>query len=179
METPPEPSLRWPLEGNFVLRSFLDKEPNPVILQRTRETLETWKGKLAGVNLRGIDLSGARLWDARLFGAELAKADLSKANIEGADISGAHFDEANLSGARLGKADLSGAWLRRADLSGAVLRGALGEIKNWREIASLEDVNIHGVIDAPEGFRAWALKNGAVETAPEEWAAFRGNGYKR
>lgn len=162
-----------------MLRSFLDKEPNPVILQRTRETLETWKGKLAGVNLRGIDLSGARLWDARLFGAELAKADLSKANIEGADISGAHFDEANLSGARLGKADLSGAWLRRADLSGAVLRGALGEIKNWREIASLEDVNIHGVIDAPEGFRAWALKNGAVETAPEEWAAFRGNGYKR
>nr|VFK20201.1 MAG: hypothetical protein BECKLPF1236A_GA0070988_102522 [Candidatus Kentron sp. LPFa]VFK34651.1 MAG: hypothetical protein BECKLPF1236C_GA0070990_102881 [Candidatus Kentron sp. LPFa] len=62
---------------------------------------------------------------------------------------------------------------------GRVLRGALGEIKNWQEIASLEDANIHGVIDAPEGFRAWALKNGAVEMAPEEWAAFRGNGYKR
>nr|VFK78032.1 MAG: Pentapeptide repeat-containing protein [Candidatus Kentron sp. SD] len=179
METPPEPSLRWPLEGNFVLGSFLEREPNPKILQQTRETLEIWKGRLAGVNLRGINLSGARLWDARLFGAELANANLSNANLLKADLSGAHLNKANLSEARLGKADLSGAWLREANLSGARLGGILGKIKNWREIASIEDANIHGVIDAPEGFRAWALKNGAVEMAPEEWKVFRENDLER
>jgi len=41
------------------------------------------------------------------------------------------------------------------------LRGA-----QWKGIKSVKGGNIFGVKDAPEGFVAWAVKNGAVQTAP-------------
>jgi len=135
MTTPPDPKLLWPPS---VVASLLTEDRNPEILAWTRETVEIWKDKLAGMDLSGIDLSGARLL--------------------GANLSRARLRDANLSGAGLWRANLSGAWLR--------------DIRNWREIKSIKDANLLGIEDAPEGFRGWALENGAVEMKKEAWKAY-------
>ncbi len=49
-----------------------------------------------------------------------------------------------------------------SDLRNAILRDIA-----WRRIASVKSANIAGVKNAPEGFRDWALKNGAIERAAE------------
>nr|VFJ48232.1 MAG: Pentapeptide repeat-containing protein [Candidatus Kentron sp. DK] len=195
MPTPPEPRLWSPPS---VVASLLTEEKNPAILDWTRETVETWKSKLAGLDLQGIDLSGAALREAKLSGAELRGADLSGARLWGANLSGAWLWGANLSGAELRGANLSGAglewanlseaWLEganlsgarlsRADLSGAVLGGAdlsgaeLRDIRNWRQIKNIKDANLLGIREAPEGFRAWAREQGAVELEPAAWQAY-------
>nr|VFJ90845.1 MAG: Pentapeptide repeat-containing protein [Candidatus Kentron sp. H]VFJ91873.1 MAG: Pentapeptide repeat-containing protein [Candidatus Kentron sp. H]VFJ98533.1 MAG: Pentapeptide repeat-containing protein [Candidatus Kentron sp. H] len=131
----PEPDPEPP--RYFVLCGFLREARNPEVVDWTREVIEDWRDKLAGVNLRGIDLAGARLRNADLTGAELSRANLSGARLQGADLTG-------------------------AGLGG----GLSGEIENWQAIVSIEGANILGVEDAPEGFRAWALEKGAVEMAP-------------
>nr|VFJ87100.1 MAG: Pentapeptide repeat-containing protein [Candidatus Kentron sp. LFY] len=118
METPLEPNLLWPFQGHSVFASLFIEEQNPEILQWTRQTIESWKGRLAGVNLFRINLSGAYLW---------------KTNLSGAD---------------------------------------LRDIKNRQAIASIDGANILGIKDAPLGFQAWALENGAVEMEPVAWKAF-------
>jgi hypothetical protein len=35
----------------------------------------------------------------------------------------------------------------------------------WPKIANMKGTNIAGIKNAPEGFLAWALKKGAVQTA--------------
>nr|VFK29092.1 MAG: Uncharacterized protein YjbI, contains pentapeptide repeats [Candidatus Kentron sp. MB]VFK74671.1 MAG: Uncharacterized protein YjbI, contains pentapeptide repeats [Candidatus Kentron sp. MB] len=241
METPLEPDLLWPFQGHpwrasffscrqakgylnaipegskgnqkyFLPQSLFCKRANPDILQWTKETIGTWKGRLAGMDLRRIDLSRASLAKANLSGANLLEANLSGALLSQANLSGTELLGASLSGAEAGKADLSGAELWGADLSGARLEGAdlsgthlwkanltgaelwganlsrtefrkanlsranlfetqLGGIKGWKAIASIRGANILGVKEAPEGFRAWALENGAVEMTLEEWWA--------
>ena len=216
MPTPPEPRLLWPPS---VVASLLTEGKNPAILDWTRETAETWKGKLAGLDLQGIDLSEAKLFSAKLSGAVLHGANLSGAGLQGANLSGAELwgadlseavllganlsgaglqwanlsgawlwganlsgaqlPRANLSGAGLSFANLSGASLWGADLSGAGLWGAdlsgarLLDIENWREIRDIEAANLLGIREAPEGFRAWAREQGAVEMEPAAWQAYR------
>jgi len=44
-----------------------------------------------------------------------------------------------------------------------ILNGAdLTNIKNWRQIESIEKANIYGVKNPPDGFVEWAMENGAV-----------------
>nr|VFJ42254.1 MAG: Pentapeptide repeat-containing protein [Candidatus Kentron sp. FW] len=159
METPLEPSLLWPLEGHFVLASFFRKEPNPEILQWSKETLEAWKNKLAGVNLARINLSGTNLREANLSEADLWGANLSGADLERADLSGADLNEANLSEAQSLKGNLSRADLGNADLSGVVLEAAdLSWAHLWKANlsgAGLFDANLSG---------AW-LKNATLSEA--------------
>nr|VFJ95213.1 MAG: Pentapeptide repeat-containing protein [Candidatus Kentron sp. H]VFJ95855.1 MAG: Pentapeptide repeat-containing protein [Candidatus Kentron sp. H]VFK02049.1 MAG: Pentapeptide repeat-containing protein [Candidatus Kentron sp. H] len=81
MRTPLEPDLMWPFRGNSVFTSLFVREPNPEILQWTRETLRTWKGKLAGVNLKFANLSGAELTGADLSGARLGEIENWKATV--------------------------------------------------------------------------------------------------
>jgi hypothetical protein len=38
----------------------------------------------------------------------------------------------------------------------------------WTQLKSIRMANIAGVRNAPEGFSAWALKNGAIQTDPGE-----------
>jgi uncharacterized protein YjbI with pentapeptide repeats len=59
----------------------------------------------------------------------------------------------NLAGVKLDGADLTSADLRNANLEGIV----------WQHIATIKSANIGGVKNAPDGFREWALKNGAIE----------------
>ena len=81
---------------------------------------------------------------------------------------------ANLSGANLYDANLANADLVGADLSGAILLEAklveanLANIKNWRDIKSIENANIYEVKNPPDGFIDWAKDHGAVEIEDEK-----------
>ena len=137
---------------------------------------------LVGVDVSGAFLQNIHLGQARLVRAnfsaadarmgEFHRADLSDANLRGGNFRGADFSSANLRGADMQDADLLGAELQGADLSGASLAGAdlrdtdLANV-SWRAIASVRSANIAGIKNAPDGFRAWALQNGAVENASE------------
>jgi hypothetical protein len=75
------------------------------------------------------------------------------------------LDDADLWGSNLTGADLTGASLERADLRNANLRDI-----HWQDIQSLKSANIYGVANAPAGFVAWAVKQGAVEIESDaEW----------
>ncbi len=137
------------------------------------------------VELVGVDVSGAFLQGLRLEKANLARANFNAADVRNALLPGIDFSDADLrsanfrecdcrnavlrsanlsdsdfSGARLAGADFTGAALTDTDLRGADLRGV-----NWQRAAAIKGANIAGVQNAPEGFVAWAKKNGAVEMA--------------
>jgi uncharacterized protein YjbI with pentapeptide repeats len=151
---------------------------------------------LENAGLSRADFSGADLWQANLsktkcqwtifsgtilHGANLSEAILSGADLSGARLTLAHLSRAilydvNLSGANVFGAKLSGANLHLSDLSDADLNGAnlqysnLSDIKNWRQIRSIELANIHGVKNPPLGFVEWAKQHGAVGIESEkEW----------
>ena len=139
------------------------------------------------VPLVGVDVAGAYLQDIRLERSSLLRAnfsdadvrmgdfrgaDLSDANLRGANFRGGNFsgtvlrraelDDADLVDANLSNADLAGASLANTDLRRTDLQGA-----HWRDIAGIKGANIGGMKGLPEGFRAWALQHGAVETPDE------------
>jgi hypothetical protein len=143
------------------------------------------------VPLVGIDVSAAFLQGVRLEKADLHRGDFhvadmrdvdlrdanlqdcifSTTNLEGADLSGADLSGAILSNADLSNAKLVGADLNNVDLAGADLRGAdLSGVKNATAIKSFHLANIHGLKNAPDGFAAAALGQGAVDLASDaEW----------
>jgi uncharacterized protein YjbI with pentapeptide repeats len=123
---------------------------------------------LVRANLAGADLRFANLTGANLLGANLTRAFLHEPNLTGALLLNANFSEAylefaNLTGAILLNANLAGADLYDANLTGAILYEAnLTNIKNWQEIKCIEEANIFGVKNPPDGFIEWATKHGAV-----------------
>jgi Pentapeptide repeats (8 copies) len=140
------------------------------------------------VPLVGVDVSGAYLQNIHLEKAKLVRANFSAADVRMADFRGADFSDANLRGANfrggnflsanlqrvdLQEADLVGADLTGADLSGASLTNTdlrstnLANIR-WRGLANVKSANIAGIRNPPDGFRAWALQNGAIDQRPTE-----------
>ena len=135
------------------------------------------------IPLVGVDVSSAFLQGLRLEHANLLRSDFSAADVRNGDLSSCDFTLANLNSANLrdarldhagfananlADADLTGASLVGADLSGATLDDA--DLRNadlrdahWQTIRSLKDANIAGIRNAPPGFAAWALHNGAVD----------------
>jgi Pentapeptide repeats (8 copies) len=135
-----------------------------------------------GISLVGVDASGAFLQGIRLQRASLARSNFSVADMRDGDLSFADLSNADLRAnlrhcilrsatlehADLTDADLFGADLTGADLSRAILTNAdlrntnLANLK-WSETLKLENANIFGVKNAPEGFVAYALKHGAIQ----------------
>jgi len=135
-----------------------------------------------GISLVGVDASGAFLQGIRLQRASLARSNFSVADMRDGDLSFADLSNANLRAnlrhcilrsatlehVDLTDADLFGADLTGADLSRAILTNAdlrntnLANLK-WSETLKLENANIFGVKNAPEGFVAYALKHGAIQ----------------
>jgi uncharacterized protein YjbI with pentapeptide repeats len=107
---------------------------------------------LSGAQLRSANFRQGNLGNVNFQGAFLKTADLTGANLTGANFDDAHLEEADLSGV-----DLSGATLMNADLTNATLSNL-----RWREIRSLQNANITGIKDPPDGFVAWAMQHGAV-----------------
>ena len=119
---------------------------------------------LEHANLLRSDFSSADMRNSDLAGCDFTLANLNSVNLRDARLEHAHFanatlSDADLTGARLADADLSGALLDNADLRDADLRDA-----KWQLIRSIKDANIASVKNAPAGFVAWALKNGAIDS---------------
>jgi hypothetical protein len=133
---------------------------------------------LVGVDLSSAFLQGLHLPKARLLRANFKDADVRNSNFEGADLSyaslyGANFrqsslNQTSLASAILANGDFCWAQLRNADLTDAELDDAdlgnadLSGIK-WQQIKSIQKTNLGGVKNAPDGFLAWAMRNGAVQ----------------
>ena len=134
------------------------------------------------VALTGVDVSSAFLQGIRLPAARLARSSFSTsdlrnsdfhasdltwaglhfANLRDSNLQGVAFDhadlsDADLSGSNLAESRFDGANLSDADLSNADLRGIV-----WQRIASVRGANIASIRNAPSGFAAWALQNGAA-----------------
>ncbi len=120
------------------------------------------KANLARANLNAADVRNAVLPAIDFSDANMRSANFWDSNCRGASFRGATLDDADFSGADLSLADFSGATLANADLSNADLRGI-----GWSKIANIKGANIAGIRNAPEGFVVWALKNEALQTAPE------------
>jgi len=116
-------------------------------------------------NLVRSDFSAADLRGSAFRFADLGFADFRSANLRGADLGHANLSNANLSGIDLVGSSLAGARLDSADLSSADLRNADLDAILWRQIAAIKSANIAGIRNAPQGFREWALQNGAVENS--------------
>ncbi len=133
---------------------------------------------LVGVDVSSAFLQGVQLPKARLLRANFSAADVRNSNLDSADLSyasliGANLRESDLRhvslvGADLSGGDFCGAQFTGADLSDATLDEAelgnsnLGAIQ-WQHIKSIRKANLAGVKNAPDGFLAWALRNGAVQ----------------
>lgn len=143
------------------------------------EELNADRVPLTGVDvssafLQGIHLAGARLVrsgfgsadlrDSDLHAADFSWADLHFANLRDSDLERAVFDHADLSDCDLSGTRLSGARLDNADLTDADLNNADLDGILWQRIASIRGANLAAVRNAPAGFLAWALGNGAVQT---------------
>jgi uncharacterized protein YjbI with pentapeptide repeats len=118
---------------------------------------------LKGANLMRSDFSSADLRNAMLVSVDFTLANLNSANLRGASLDRARFVQADLRGAdltasSLAAADLSGAVLDDADLNRADLRDV-----QWQQIKSIRQANIAAVRNAPAGFVAWAMGNGAID----------------
>jgi hypothetical protein len=118
---------------------------------------------LPRANLIRANLSSADLRNADLHQADLTNADLHYANFRGANLERAALENASLSNTDLSGADLSGARFDYADLTNADLTNAKLTGIAWQKIATIQDANLAGVKNAPDGFLAWALQHGAVQ----------------
>ena len=136
-----------PLVGVDVSSAFLQgvQLPNARLL----------RANFTGADVRNSNLAGADLSYASLNGANFRQSDLSHATLASADLSDADFCGARLVGAELDSATLDGLDLGNADLSGIA----------WQKIKSVRKTNVAGAKNLPDGFLAWALKNGAVQLA--------------
>jgi len=146
------------------------------------QSLNADKVPLVGVDASGAFLQGIHLERANLLRADLSGADLRGSSFRDANLTYAHLHDANFRGSDFEHAVLSNADLANVDLVGSNLTGAKldgadltsadlhsANLKNiqWQQISAIKDANIAGIKDAPDGFRQWALKNGAVE-APND-----------
>lgn len=115
-------------------------------------------------DFRSADLKGAELVGASLEQAELGSANLREINLTKANLTNARVVDADLTDAELSGALLHGLTLDRTDLRGANLAG----VREWDAMKSVTLANIHGVRNAPDGFVAWALQHGAVDTESDK-----------
>jgi len=140
------------------------------------------------VPLVGVDVSSAFLQGLKLEDANLLRSDFSAADVRGSDLKSANFTSANLRSANFRNSDLEDAsfedadmkdvdlWgsnlsrasFRDADLSGADLTFADLKDVQWKDLKNVTGTNLFGVKNPPDGFLAWALKNGAVQTQAED-----------
>lgn len=118
---------------------------------------------LSRANLMRSDFSSADLRNSNFTAVDFAFANLNSANLRYAHLDYAKFQQtdlrnADLTGSSLVAADLTGATLDDADLSQADVRGMV-----WQHLESVKRANIHAVVNAPAGFVAWAISQGAVD----------------
>ncbi len=133
---------------------------------------------VSGAFLQGVELRRANLLRANLDSADLRDSVLESANLAFCDAHSANFRRANLRNADLHDADLEGADFVGATLAGVDFsRADLHEVDlrrtdlagiRWQKIKAIKAANVFEVKNAPAGFVAWALKNGAVSVRGDD-----------
>ena len=123
--------------------------------------------KLPKANLLRADFEAADLRDCVLEAAHLESSNLKYVNFRGGNLKGAHLRESDLESADFFEANLRGADLSLTSLKDADLRYADLKDIRWDGIRLMENANIFGVKNAPNGFREWALQHGAVDKQEE------------
>ncbi len=118
---------------------------------------------LHGANLMRSDFSSADLRESKLVSVDFTLANLNSANFRDAALDHAKFAQADLRNADLKGSSLVGADLSGATLDNADLRQANLKDVQWQHLKSLRAANVAQVKNAPDGFVAWAMSNGAVE----------------
>ncbi len=118
---------------------------------------------LRGANLMRSNFSSADVRNGNLISVDFTLSSLSSVNLRNATLDQVKFVQVDLRNADLADSslvgvDFSGATLDDADLRRADLRGI-----RWQHLKSLRRANIAQVRNAPEGFAAWAMSNGAVD----------------
>jgi hypothetical protein len=139
--------------------------------------VDVFNAFLQGVHLEHADLlrsnfRSADMRNADLSGASLEHADFGFVNLRNGNLTQVKFTDANLEDADLNGANLTGAQFRGVTFERADLRGVnLAAVSQWDAIKSIKLADIHAVQNPPDGFVAWALKNGAVDIeSDEEWS---------
>ncbi len=124
---------------------------------------------LQGLNLKGANLMRSNFSAADMRNSNLIGVNFTLANLHSANLRDSSLDHAVFVNANLADADLAGSSLVGADFSGAVLDDAdlsQADLKDlqWQRLKSMKGANIAGVRNPPEGFQAWAMAHGAVDS---------------
>ncbi len=104
------------------------------------------------------DISGEQLHRVDLKGADLSEVNMFETLLTEADFSGANLQNANMEEANLTHTNLKRANLRNSKMNGANLQ----DILNWADIKSINQANLSGVVNPPDGFLEWVKENGAI-----------------
>lgn len=124
--------------------------------------------EMTEVDLSRSILVGANACSSRMVSTDLSEVDAREAQFHSADLTGADLSGSDLTRAGFVDSRLVGANLNEADLSGAnLLYANLQDVENWQYITGIRCANIYGV-DAPRGFREWAISHGALEYKRED-----------
>src|SRR5271170_1603134 len=120
------------------------------------------KGDLARAILNAADVRNAIVVSSDLRDADLRFADFRACHCVRTSFRGAMLDEADFWGADLSGVDLTDASLVNTDLRNTNLLGI-----KWKGIKTLKMADIAGARNAPDGFVAWALRNGAIRSSSD------------
>ena len=116
--------------------------------------------KLGGSSFRFVDAQGTSFLSSELEGTQFAFSDVSYAQFRGARVQQTLFSQCSLVQADFSSVDLEKCSFVGCDLMFADFR----DVKNWEKLDSIKGSNIHAISNAPPGFIAWALTNGAVDS---------------
>src|ERR1700691_730517 len=120
------------------------------------------KGDLARATLNAADLRNAIVVSSDFRDADLRFANFRECDCVRTSFRGAMLDEADFWGANLSGVDLTEASLVNTDLRNTNLLGI-----KWKGIKTLKMADIAGARNAPDGFVAWALRNGAIRSSSD------------
>jgi hypothetical protein len=120
------------------------------------------KGDLARAILNAADVRNAIVVSSDLRDADLRFANFRECDCVRTSFRGAMLDEADFLGANLSGVDLTEASLVNTDLRNTNLLGI-----KWKGIKTLKMADIAGARNAPDGFVAWALRNGAIRSSSD------------
>ena len=124
--------------------------------------LQLEKGDLARATLNAADVRNAIVVSSDLRDADLRSANFRECDCVRTSFRGAMLDEADFWGADLSGVDLTEASLVNTDLRNTNLLGI-----KWKGIKTLKMADIAGARNAPDGFVAWALRNGAIRSSSD------------
>jgi len=124
--------------------------------------LQLEKGDLARATLNAADVRNAIVVSSDLRDADLRFANFRECDCVRTSFRGAMLDEADFWGADLSGVDLTEASLVNTDLRNTNLLGI-----KWKGIKTLKMADIAGARNAPDGFVAWALRNGAIRSSSD------------